>query len=186
MILGMTDKPPRRLVGSKAFDVPERTVAGIHDRLQLKITFEEVAHPDGRVLVFNVPSRPVGQAVHYKGRYLMRAGGDLVTMSPDQLKAIFAEGQPEWLAQAAMTDCTAGKVIQLLDTQSYFDLLHLPYPVDQAGVLKRFKSEKLIQRQSGGWTVANLGAILFAKKLDQFEGLARKAPRVILYEGRTS
>src|SRR5205809_917029 len=50
IILGMTDKSPRRVVGTTAFDFPERTVAGIHDRLHLKITFDEVAHPDGRVL----------------------------------------------------------------------------------------------------------------------------------------
>src|SRR5207249_2679363 len=47
-----------------------------------------------------------------------------------------------------------------------------------------FEGEKLIQHQSSGWTITNLGAILFAKKLDQFERLARKAPRVILYEGK--
>lgn len=51
MILGVTDKVPRRVVGTKAFDVPERTVAGIHERLHMKVTFDEVIHPDGRVLV---------------------------------------------------------------------------------------------------------------------------------------
>jgi ATP-dependent DNA helicase RecG len=71
-----------------------------------------------------------------------------------------------------------------LDTQSYFDLLHLPYPVNRAGVLERFESEKLIQRQDGGWTITNMGAMLFAKKLEQFDRLARKAARVIVYEGK--
>src|SRR5262245_43680101 len=83
MILGVTDKLPRRVVSTKAFEVPERTVAGIYERLGLKVTFEEVAHPKGRVLVFHVPSRPSGQPVHYKGKYLMRAGEELVPMSPD-------------------------------------------------------------------------------------------------------
>jgi ATP-dependent DNA helicase RecG len=32
--------------------------------------------------------------------------------------------------------------------------------------------------------ITNLGAILFAKRLDQFDRLARKAPRVIVYEGK--
>ena len=183
MVLGVTDKIPRRVVGTKAFDLPERTVAGLHDRLHLKVTFDEVAHPDGRVLVFHVPSRPVGQPVHYKGRYLMRAGEELVPMSPDQLKRIMAEGEPSWLLQPAMIDCDDDKVVQLLDTQSYFDLLQLPYPVNRSGVLERFESEKLIARESVGWTITNLGGILFAKKLEQFDRLARKAARVIVYEG---
>ncbi len=185
IILGLTDKVPRRVVGTKAFDVPERTVAGLHERLQLKVTFDEVTHPGGRVLVFHIPSRPVGQPVHFKGRYLMRAGEELVPMSPDQLKAIFAEGQPDWLSQPALTDCDDDKVVQLLDTQSYFDLRRQPYPVNRAGVLERFESEKLIQRQGIGWTISNLGAMLFAKKLEDFGRLARKAPRVIVYEGKS-
>lgn len=93
IILGVTDRVPRRVVGSKAFDVPERTVAGLHERLGLKITFDEVQHPGGRVLVFHVPSRPTGQPIQYKGRYLMRAGEELVPMSPDQLKrSVWKEG----------------------------------------------------------------------------------------------
>lgn len=184
MILGVTDKLPRRVVGTQAFDVPERTVAGIHERLQLKVTFEEIAHPDGRVLVFHVPSRPQGHPVHYEGRYLMRAGEKLVPMSPDQLRRIVSEGELDWSLMPAMTNCGGEKIVQLLDTQSYFDLLHLPYPATRDAVLERFSSERLIEQTGALWTITHLGAILFAKKLDEFDGLARKAPRVIVYEGK--
>jgi ATP-dependent DNA helicase RecG len=183
-LLGITDKVPRRVIGTKAFKVPERTVAGIYERLHLKVTFDEVAHPAGRVLIFHVPSRPVGQPVHYKGRYLMRAGEELVPMTPDQLKKIMAEGEPDWALKPAMTECDGEKVVQVLDTQSYFDLLHLPYPATREAVLERFASERLIVRSGGAWTITNLGAVLFAKKLESFDRLARKAPRVIVYEGK--
>jgi ATP-dependent DNA helicase RecG len=115
----------------------------------------------------------------------MRAGEELVPMSEDRLRAIFAEGRPDWLAEPALTDCDDDKVVQLLDTQSYFDLRRQPYPVNRAGVLERFESEKLIQRQGTGWAITNLGAMLFAKKLEDFGRLARKAPRVIVYEGKS-
>jgi len=59
----------------------------------------------------------------------------------------------------------------------------VPYPVNRSGVLERFESEKLIRGNAGGWAIMNLGGILFAKKLEQFERLARKAPRMIVYEG---
>lgn len=183
MILGVTDKLPRRVVGTKAFEVPERTVAGIHERLELKVTFDEVPHPNGRVLVFHVPSRPTGQPIHYKGRYLMRAGEELVPMSPDQLKKVMAEGEPDWSLRAALTGCDGAKVVELLDTQSYFDLLHLPYPATRDAVLDRLATERLIERNGTLWTITNLGALLFAKKLDAFDRLARKAPRVVVYEG---
>jgi len=75
MVLGVTDKRPREVVGTSAFEEPGRTVAGIIDRLRLRIDWAELHHPDGRVLVFDVPSRPIGMPVQYKGQYWARAGG---------------------------------------------------------------------------------------------------------------
>lgn len=183
IILGVTDKHPRHVVGTEAFLAVERTVKGIHDRLHLKIVCDEVPHPNGRVLVFQVPSRPVGQPIHYKGRYLMRVGEGLVPMLPDQLKRIMAEDGLEWALQPASPPCNCERVAQLLDMQVYFDMLRLPHPSTYAAILERFESEKLVQREDKGWVITNLGAILFAKNLSDFELLWRKAPRVIVYDG---
>lgn len=184
LVLGIADQPPRKVVGTTAFNDPVDMAAKMFQTLGFRVDIEEVAHPDGRVVIFHVPSRPRGTAFQFEGAYLMRAGEDLAPMSEDRLRAIFAEGQPDWLSQAALTECGDDKVVQLLDTQSYFDLLHARYPANRAAVLKRFESEKLIQRQGAGWTITNQGALLFAKKLEHFDRLARKAPRVIVYEGK--
>ena len=37
--------------------------------------------------------------------------------------------------------------------------------------------------EAGGWNITNLGAILFAKRLEEFRALRRKALRVIQYRG---
>jgi len=183
LLLGIADEPPRRVVGTAAFNDPVDMAAKMFKVLGFRVEIEEVAHPDGRVLVFQIPGRPLGTVYDFEGAYLMRAGEELVPMSEDRLRVIFAEGQPDWLSQAALKDCDDEKVVELLDTQSYFDLLHLPYPTTRAGVLERFESERLIQREEGGWTISNLSGMLFAKQLEQFGRLARKAPRVIVYEG---
>jgi ATP-dependent DNA helicase RecG len=99
MILGVTDMRPRRVVGSQAFGDLERTKAGLIERLHLRIDAEEIEHPDGRVVVFHVPSRPIGVPIHYKGRYLMRGGEELVAMTQDQLKRIFDEAGPDFSAE---------------------------------------------------------------------------------------
>ena len=104
-------------------------------------------------------------------------------MSEDPLHAIFAEGQPDWLSLLAREDCTEDEIVQLLDTQSYFDLLKLPYPATRDAVLDRFDREKLICRRDSLWCITRLGAILFAKRLDEFDGLGRNAPRVVVYSG---
>lgn len=184
IVLGVTDKPPRHVVGTSAFEVPTRTVAGIHDRLRLKISWDEVDHPDGRVLLFRVPSRPLGQAISHKGRFLMRVGEQLVPMLSDQLKRIMSEGEPDWTQRSAMTTVDSHTVTQLLDTQSYFILLGSSYPTTRRAVLNRFAKEGLVRPDNGSWTITNLGAILFARNLENFDLLRRKSPRVTVYEGK--
>lgn len=187
LVLGVKDKPPRHVVGTQAFaaasdlnDIKARIV----DKLRIRVDVAELIHPDGRVLVFAVPSRPAGQPMDFDGAYLMRAGDDLVPMTPDQLRRIFAEGQPDWFSQAAKQGASADEVIALLDTQAYFEMSHLPYPTSRDGVLTRLSGEGLIIQAAPGWTITNLAAILLAKKLDAFSPtLARKAPRVVIYEG---
>ena len=114
----------------------------------------------------------------------MRAGEELVPMTEDRLRGIFAEGQPDWFEQPAKAQLSAGDVVALLDTQSFFELLKLPYPTSQAGVLAKLDAERLITDVAGGWNISNLGAVLLAKNLGSFSAaLARKAPRVVIYEG---
>lgn len=116
MILGVTDKLPRWVVGTQAFKDLERTKAGLTDRIRLRIDAEEINHTDGRVLVFHVPSRPIGMPVHYEGRYFMRSGGNLVPMLPDMLKRIFDEAGPDYTAEI----CPRAKLDDL-DSESIDD-----------------------------------------------------------------
>lgn len=157
----------------------------IFQSIGFRVDIEEVIHPDGRVLVFHIPSRPTGTAYHYGGAYLMRSGAELVPMSEDQLRKIFGEGQPGWLEQVALDSLSGQDVVQLLDTQSYFDLLNLPYPTTQEGVLARLQEERLVFRGENGFSINNLGGILLAKRLPDFPSVKRKAPRVIAYNGES-
>lgn len=187
LVLGVTDKPPRQVVGSSAFIAVTdlNTIkARVVEKLRIRVDTVELTHPDGRVLVFEVPSRPVGQPLDFEGAYLMRVGESLASMTPDQLRRIFAEGQPDWFAQLAKQGANADEVIALLDTQTYFDLSGLPYPTHRDGVLARLAGEGLIVPVNDGWSITNLAAILLAKRLDGFSPtLARKAPRVVIYQG---
>ncbi|MEQ1706656.1 MAG: ATP-binding protein [Rickettsiales bacterium] len=187
LVLGVTDNPPRKIIGTTAFstrndinDIKHRIV----EKLHIRIDITELPTLEGRVLAFEVPTRCNGQPVGVDGAYWMRSGQSLVPMTQDMLKRIFAEGQPDWLSQPAKENATPDEVIALLDTQKYFDLLKAPYPTNRDAVLAKLESDELIIRTPQGWTILNLSALLLAKKLDSFSFiLARKAPRVIIYEG---
>uniref|UniRef100_A0A831TYR6 Transcriptional regulator n=1 Tax=Geobacter metallireducens TaxID=28232 RepID=A0A831TYR6_GEOME len=99
IILGVTDRRPRRIVGTAAFAEPGRTEAGLHDRLTHRIPVEEMLTPEGRLLVVHVPGRLPGTAWQINGRYLKRAGDHLAALTDAELRAIFAETGPDFSAE---------------------------------------------------------------------------------------
>lgn len=79
---------------------------------------------------------------------------------------------------------SADEVLRLLDYPAYFDLLERPLPGEREGILAALADDRLIRRSdAGGWDITNLGASLFAKRLDAFHAMRRKAVRVIQYRG---
>jgi predicted HTH transcriptional regulator len=183
LVLGVSDRPPRIVVGTQAFNDPVAMAAKLFQAVGFRVDIEEVAHPDGRVLVFHIPSRPRGTAYHLNGAYLMRSGEALVPMSEDQLRRIFAEGGPDWLEEHSRTGLSAQSIIDLLDTQAFFELFKRPYPSNREGVIDRLQRERLIDDLEPGYAIRRIGALLFAKSLEQFPDLVRKAPRVVVYSG---
>ena len=113
MVLGVTDKRPRRVVGTRAFEQPERTRSGLIQALNLRIDCSEICHADGRVLVFEIPTHPLGTPVGYKGVFLVREGDGLAPMSGDCLRGIFAESGHDFSA-----DACPGASIADLDPQA--------------------------------------------------------------------
>lgn len=99
IVLGVTDKRPRQVTGTQAFDPIERTKAGLIQKLRMRIEADELQHPNGRVLVFTSPPRPLGMPIPVDGAYWMRGGEDLLPMTPDMLRRIFDEAGPDYSAE---------------------------------------------------------------------------------------
>lgn len=116
LVLGVSDRPPRKVVGTQAFLDPGTVKARIVEALRIRVEIDEVIQPAGRVLIFNVPSRPAGTALAHEGAYLMRAGEELLPMTADMLRRIFEEGRPDFFCRSAVCGVTADDIIRLLDT----------------------------------------------------------------------
>lgn len=181
LVLGVSDIKPRLVVGSLAFPDLVDAVNELFQRVGFRIEAEEVTHPAGRIVVFTIPSRPKGTAYHLAGRYLMRSGSSLVSMSEDRLRTIFAEGAPDWLEESSVRDLDAQTVIDKLDTQAFFELTKLPYPSSRAAVIERLIDQRLIDNRGDFFSIRRICALLLAKRLDDFPDVARKAPRVVVY-----
>ena len=84
----------------------------------------------------------------------------------------------------AKQDLPLNDALQLLDYGVYFDINGMPQPTNLQGVAHFMLEEEIIIKQDNGLSaITNLGAILFAKQLIKFPRLARKAIRVVQFQG---
>jgi ATP-dependent DNA helicase RecG len=90
-VIGVTDKRPRKVVGSTAFEQPERTCRNLMDKLHIKVDFRLYEHNNGIVTVFEVASRPAGLPVQADGIAWWRNGDSLTAMPPEVLREIYEE-----------------------------------------------------------------------------------------------
>ena len=76
------------------------------------------------------------------------------------------------------------QVVDKLNCAAYFGLIGKPIPESIDHTLYELEQDRLIAPcAAGGWNITNLGAILFAKRIGDFERLERKSIRVIHYRG---
>ena len=180
---GTTFKPAQTKKGNE--DIENWLVRLLNPRLRFR--FYEVLHEGRPVVVLEIP-RAQGRPVQFQGVEFIRVGAycqklkDHPQIEKD-LWRVFDTTPFEAIVAAERADTDA--VLSLLDYPSYFDLLGQPLPEGQDKILARFNEDRMIvPNQAGHWDITNLGAILFAKNLDSFKSLSRKAVRVIVYEGK--
>ena len=99
LILGVSNRMPRRVVGTTCVADAEGMKKKLLDSLHFRVEIHELRHPDGRVVVLEIPSRPIGTPLDHRGTYWMRSGEALVGMTADQLKRIFDESVPDYSAE---------------------------------------------------------------------------------------
>lgn len=105
LVFGVDNKT-RRAVGTDYRPEPTRLHSlkmQISDASEPSITLRnihELAHPDGRVLLLEIPAAPLGMPVAWKGHYYARAGESLTHLGLDKLDEIRGQvGATDWSAQ---------------------------------------------------------------------------------------
>lgn len=84
----------------------------------------------------------------------------------------------------AMEDLALNDVRELLDIDSFFELMAIPMPASSSLVARILvEQDLLVAEDSGRFSITNLGALLLARNLRQFASLTKRAIRVVCYEG---
>ncbi|QIW15449.1 transcriptional regulator [Pasteurellaceae bacterium RH1A] len=189
-ILGTTFKPKSATVkSSKGKPSKEELEHWLVQRLNPRIDFtiEEFEYDGKLIALFKIPAT-YNQPVEFMHTAYIRVGSYTRKLSdfPEKARKIWKNNTSKVFEERiAWESADADKVIELLDSQSYFELMKQPYPTNRDSVLEKFTSEKFIlANDDNSYDITNLGAMLFAKNLDNFEHLKRKSVRVIVYKGK--
>lgn len=112
LVFGITDKRPRSVVGSEAFEQPERTRKGLMEKLHIMVDFQLYSHEGKRVLVFSVASRPIGLPVQVDGVAWWYEGDSLIPLPEDIRRKIYEETGFDFSSSV----CVAAKLSDLDET----------------------------------------------------------------------
>jgi len=153
---------------------------------EVSLRFDERAIDDTRVVMLRV-GRAFNQPVRFKGQEFIRVGSYRKKLAdhPAKERALWQAFERTPFEDVVAADgITASDALQLLDYPSYFRLLQRPLPEERQSILDALAGDHLVRNAGAGrWDITNLGAILFAKRLEEFPSVRRKPLRIILYDG---
>ncbi len=165
-------------IGNVARDGLEPTVSIQHSILKYK----------NIPLLFIFMNESKNKPVHLRGKNIsesyIRSASQTRKMTKNELKQSIAKsGNLRFEEEIALQDQSADDVLKKLDYAMYFELFNFPLPENKIAILDKLASDKLIENQDDDYSITNLGALLFAKELEDFSHLKRKAVRVVIYDG---
>ena len=108
MVIGMHDDYPHKVTGTRQ---NENTLGELESniyrdtsiRTEMYELFENEADKTGRVVVIEIPPRPIGKVYKFEDVALMRVGGDLLPMDDKVLLSILQEQEPDFSEQFCET-----------------------------------------------------------------------------------
>jgi ATP-dependent DNA helicase RecG len=139
---------------------------------------------DIHISIYLIPAAK-SQPVEFLHQAYIRVGSITRNLNefPEKQAKIWKKETVPFEKEIAKDNLVAADITKYLSTETYFDLLKLPYPSSQQGVIDKFIEEGIVVKNTG-YAITKLGALLFAKNLKDFESVERKSVRVIVYKGK--
>jgi len=183
-VVGTTFDPRREKVGRMSLE------HWLIQRLDPKIDFRilRFEYEEKPVVIIQVPPA-INQPIEFQNVAYIRIDSDTTNLKrfPEKERKIWNNIHRMSFENGIAAEGLDGKkVLSLLDYSKYFLLTKQELPSDTEKFLERMEQDKLVRRVfRDGYDITNLGAVLFANNVKDFDGIGRKSVRVILYEGTT-
>lgn len=181
-IVGTSFRPRAAKVGNE--ELENWLTHHLTPRIAVRIHEVEV---DGTPIVLFAVQPATNRPVRFKGTEYVRIGSYKKKLHdhPEKERELWRvfERTP-FERGVAQPGASSDDVLSLIDYPNYFLIMQQPLPENRSAILERLVAEQVLVPAPGGtYDVSNVGAILFARNLRDFERLARKALRVIIYRG---
>lgn len=139
------------------------------------------------LLFVHIPEQP-DKPTHLRGKEIWdsytRSAGQTVKMSRSQIKSLIADSRGISFEQRiAKENVSTDELLSLLDYAKYFEMVGKEMPKDKLTIVRRLEEFGLCNQTEEGWHISNMGAILFAKNISDFEGLKSHSVIVRKYAG---
>lgn len=141
---------------------------------------------DGKHIVLFVIDSAGNTPVKFDGTAYIRVGSYKKKLAdhPERERKIWQNTKSGYFeSKVALGGLSGDEVLSIINYPTFFKLLELPLPETKNSILEKLAEEKLIIKRQSCFDITNLGGILFAYDLNQFDTLARKAVRVVFYKG---
>jgi ATP-dependent DNA helicase RecG len=153
----------------------------------ISIEHSVINYNNQAVLFIHIPEQ-LNKPVHLRGSNIYdcytRSAGQTVKLSRHEVVQLIATSSGyDFEEQIVLRNVDENEVIKQIDYDSYFSLQEKRLPDTKTNIILALADDKLLAKTNEGWDILKLGAILFAKNLNVFKELSRKAVRVIVYEG---
>ena len=181
-IVGTSFKPKEEKKGNQ--EIENWLATQLEPKIDFKIIESKIN--DKPIVVFQIDAT-LNRTVSFRGTSYIRVGSYKKKLKehPEKESKIWQKVKNiVFEKEYAIRNISADKILELLDYPTLFKLLKIPLPPNRNAILDKLIEEKLIVKRISKYHITNLGAILFANDLTDFEDLKRKAPRVIIYKGK--
>jgi len=158
----------------------------INPRVDFRI--HELKHEDKKIIIFEIPPA-INQPIKFDNVAYIRVGSTTPKLIdyPEKERKIWNNiNRKSFEKCIAKENVTVSEVLNLLDYAKYFSLTKQELPRETHQFTEKMAQHGLVKKIfDNSYDITNLGAILFAKNLNDFPTVKRKSVRVVLYKGNT-
>ena len=190
---GITDDATFEPLDKKKIEDIVRKLANIaHNNLSSAVDIDHaLLNYNGNPVLFVYVPEQREKPIYLRGKDYNtaygRINGQTHKLSSLQVRNLIATSQGlNFEERSAINGLKSDEVLQILNFRKLFELLDKDTPRSSDSILARLLEYGLCERTDNSWGITNLGALLFANNLDEFQELRNRKVIIRKYVGQNN